>query len=255
MRGLSAGVAAAALVSAMLAGAVGARGASTSDTCAVSGGGTSYTLHITLPAGSQQYGFAFGVPGAKVTNATLPGSNGSFSTQGLAPGTSGAWISDSPIPTSSDVTLTTSGPVTGAFRIVPATGQQPVYATAVMCGRSATVPARTVAFGVGTHASYDATGRVWHLRVSVPAAGTISAKQPEPTVGTGAAAQTTAGSEVQVGRMTVKTAGSYTLTLKPTAKADKHFATMSSLGVRLDVRFDAATGKSSSRLISLTLTR
>ena len=85
------------------------------DTCTASGSGTAYTLHITVPAGSPQYGFAFGAAGAKVTGAVIPGMNGSFSSENLAPNTSGAWISDSPVTGSPVATLTLSGQATGSL--------------------------------------------------------------------------------------------------------------------------------------------
>ena len=69
-----------------------AKAAASGDTCTATGTGNEYTLHITIPAGSQQYGFAFGASGATVTNADIPGTDGSFSTQNLAPNTTGAWL-------------------------------------------------------------------------------------------------------------------------------------------------------------------
>jgi hypothetical protein len=252
MKGFSAVVAAVALPM-LLTGTATARVAAT-DTCAATGAGTSYTLRITVAPGSQQFGFAFGAPGARITDAAISGSNGSFSTQGLPLGTSGAWISDAPVPTTSSVTLTTDKPTGGSFKIVPATTQQPVYTTPVMCTRSNVVPSRTTALKVGSSASYDSAAHVWHLRVAVPAAGTISAKQPEATVGTSTSAQITTTTDIQVRRTIVKSAGSYTLTLRATPKGLAHLRASSSMRVSLDVTFDATNGKSASKTISLTLT-
>src|SRR4051812_40324479 len=66
---------------AVLAASAGARTqAASGDTCTVSGNGTQYTLHITIPSGQQQYGFAFRADGATITSAAIPGANGNFST-------------------------------------------------------------------------------------------------------------------------------------------------------------------------------
>ena len=49
----------------------------TGDTCTAVGSGSSYTLTIVLPANAPpQGGFAFGVPGAKVTGVKTTGTQG-----------------------------------------------------------------------------------------------------------------------------------------------------------------------------------
>ena len=53
----------------LAAGAASAIQAGSGDTCTTTGNGTEYTLHIAIPVGASQYGFAFGAPGATVTNA------------------------------------------------------------------------------------------------------------------------------------------------------------------------------------------
>jgi hypothetical protein len=69
---------------------------STGDTCTSAGNGTAYTLHIAVRPGGQEFGFAVGTRGVKVTNVAIPGMNGNFSTDNLAPNTTGAWIGDTP---------------------------------------------------------------------------------------------------------------------------------------------------------------
>ena len=225
------------------------------DTCTVSGSGTVYTLRITIPAGVEQFGFAFGAQGTNVTNAVIPGSNGSFSTQHLASNTAGAWISDSPLPSAPVVTLTTGGVATGSFTIVPATTSQPVYTTAVTCVQSTTVPGRNVAFTVERHATYSSAGRSWELAVTIPTAGTISAKQPEPTLSTGGATQGTVKPFVQAKRIVTKFPGTFTLRLKPTSRGQTQLNENRSITLSLDVTFDSNDGKSSSTLVSLTLAK
>src|ERR1700755_69507 len=91
---------------ALLVSPAGARPqAASGDTCVASGNGTELTLQVNIPAGQQQFGFAFRIDGATITNASIPGANGNFSTtaEALAPNTTAAWLSDAPLPGSSVV--------------------------------------------------------------------------------------------------------------------------------------------------------
>src|SRR3954447_19938698 len=92
---------------AMLALPAGARTqAASGDVCTASGSGTQYTLHLVIPTGVQQYGFALRATGGTVTNIGIPGANGNFSTAvaSLAPNTSAGWFSDAPLPAESTAT-------------------------------------------------------------------------------------------------------------------------------------------------------
>ena len=224
------------------------------DTCNASGSGPSYTLHITIPSGSSQYGFAFGAPGATVTNAVIPGMNGSFSSQNLAPNTTGAWISDAPVTGSPVASLTLSGQMSGALRIVPASDASPTYLSPVVCPLASSAPATgSAVFSVAHAASYSPAARTWHLVVAVGGAGTVSAKEAEPTVSTAAPGGATAKPYLQVERVALKTPGKVTLALRPTAAGRARLDANGSLSVRLLVTFDSSSGKSATKTVRLTL--
>jgi hypothetical protein len=241
-----------AVAAVLAAGANALAAASSGDSCTASGNGSTYTLHITMPAGTQQYGFAFGASGATVTNAVIPGSNGSFSTQNLAPNTSGAWISDSPLSGAPVASVTLSGQMTGSLRVVPASGTQPTYMSPVTC-KLANVASRTAVFSVASRPSYMPAAHAWRLSVAIAGAGTVSAKEAEPTIGTAAPQGATAKPYVHVKQVSLKTPGKVTLSVRPTAAGSQRLAAHGSLKIHLLVTFDAATGKSASKLVTLTL--
>lgn len=244
------------------------------DTCTASGNGTQYTVRITLPAGGQrQYGFALDAVGGTITNISIPGANGNFSTavSSLAPNTTAGWFSDAPIPSDSVATVTTSGAlksltIVPAFNATdvnggttPATGQTqptttaPSFLDPVTCTMSAATPARTTTFTLGRRATWSSSTRDWHLSITVPGAGIVSAKQLMWTsagaMGTGVAAKPF----VQVHRVAAKAGGSVTLTLKPTSRGQAALETSGRFKVPLQVTFDAQTGKSAHKNVTLTL--
>lgn len=254
MRGfLAVGTTMFAAVAVLAATANASAAASSGDTCTASGNGATYTLHITMPAGTQQYGFAFGAPGATVTNAVIPGANGSFSTQNLAANTSGAWISDSPLSGAPVASVTLRGQMTGSLRIVPASGTQPTYLSPVTCKLTGAAPVASAVFSVDHKAGYSAAARTWQLAVSIAGAGTVSAKEAEPTVSTAAPGGATAKPFVQVKRVGLKSAGKVTLALRPTAAGSQKLAANGSMRIHLVVTFDASSGKSASKAVTLTL--
>jgi hypothetical protein len=252
------------VAAALLIAPAGARPqAASGDTCTVSGSGTQVTLHVNIPAGQQQFGFAFRIDGATITNGSIPGANGNFSTtaEALAPNTTAAWVSDAPLPGSSVVTLTTSG-TAKSITIVPSvnasgvnSGSAPVFLDPVTCTRSSAVPAGTAIFSVAPRATYSPAAKAWHLVVAIPGPGTVSAVQPVPTVGTGYAKAATAKPLVQTRRMTLNTGGKVTLTLRPTSKGQTALAQNGSFKVQLRVTFDAQNGTSAHRTVSVTLAR
>lgn len=89
--------------------------------------------------------------------------------------------------------------------------------------------------------------------MTIPAAGTVSARQLEPTTGTGAAATLTPKPLVQAHRITLGSGGKVTVMLRPTTKAAAVLRTGAGLHLRLQVTFDAADGRSANKLVSLTL--
>ena len=247
-------VSALAMFAAVFAPAGGAmvKAAASGDTCTATGTGSEYTLHITIPAGSQQYGFAFGAPGATVTNADIPGTDGSFSTQNLAPNTTGAWLTQSPVTGSPDATLTLTGSASGSFTIVPSSAKQTAYLAPVTC--KATVAATpSVAFSVNHTVKYVPSLHAWRLSVKTPGAGTISARQLLPTIGTAGAKSVTAKSLVQSRRIVTKSGGTFVLTLRPTPAGVAKLAAAGSIKANMSVTFDAANGKSASKQLTLTL--
>lgn len=236
----------------LAAGAASAIQAGSGDTCTTTGNGTEYTLHIAIPVGASQYGFAFGAPGATVTNAVIAGTDGAFSTARLAPNTSGAWIGPKALSGGLDATVTIEGSPTGRFTVVPAGASQSTYLSPVTC-TAATVAASSTSFAVEPHLAYSASARAWHLVVDVPGAGAVTGIQPEPTAGTGGSATVTAKSMVQSRRVVSKGRGKVTLTLRTTPTGQAHLNTTGSIKLRFNVTFDSKDGKSAAKLISLTL--
>jgi hypothetical protein len=238
-----------------LAGTAGARTQTASgDTCGAAGNGTSYTLHIKVSPGAQQFGFAFRAPGTKIMNAVIPGVNGNFSaTQGVAVSASGAWTSDAPLTGTPVVTLTTTSAVNGHFTVVPLGASQTPAFDPVACTLSIGAGLPSVSFSVNGHTTYVAHLALWHMAVTVPTGGTVSAQQLLPTIGTASAKSVTAKAAVQVRRVVSRHGGKVTLALKPTSSGQARLAANGSLTVRLRVVFDADNGKASDKLVSVTL--
>jgi hypothetical protein len=247
------------VTSALLTGTSSAQMQSSSgDTCTATGAGTSYTLNITVPSGAPpQYGFAFGANGATVTNIDIGGTEGTLSSQSLPAKTTSAWITVSPIlPGGSSVaSVATSAPVSGGFTVVPASAAQPTptYLDPINCAIARGSPPPSHAFTVDRHVAYSATAHGWRLVVTIPGAGTVSAKQLEPTVGTSTSKSVTAKSLVQARNLGLKSAGKVTLTLKPTAAGQTALNKNGSIKLKLNVVFDPKGGTSGSKILSLTL--
>jgi hypothetical protein len=232
------------------------------DTCSATGSGTTYTLAVTLPSSAAEQGaFAVGASGVTVSSIGAPGNQGSFSTTGLPARTTGAWVLSGPgAPPGSTVTLalTLSGSFAGtSFTVVPATSTssspQVTYYDPVTCSVTRTViPSNK--FTIHYPVKYVSAARVWHLTVTTAGAGTVSATELEPTVGTLAPSQKTAKSLVQARSKTMKTGGTVTLTLRPTAKGLAALkSNHGSIKVKLTIGFAPKDGKSRTKVISLTL--
>jgi hypothetical protein len=222
------------------------------DTCTVTGSGPVYTLHVSLPSGAQQFGLAFSARGTAVVNAVLPGANGSFTTQGKPANTSGVWLSDAPLPASSVVTLTTAGKAT-SLTIVPASTTTPSYLSPVACRFTSATGRETTSFAVGSKPAYSSTAGAWRLVVTIPSGGIVSARQLEPTSGTGTAATVTPKPLVQARMVGLKTGGKVTLMLRPTSKGMAMLRADAPLHVSLHVTFDATGGGSATKSLTLTL--
>ncbi len=230
-------------------------GKPTGDSCTAKANGTSYALTITIPSAAQpQFGFAFGVPGASVTNAIVAGvDGGTFSTQNLPAKASGSWITPTALtPGSVIATLTTTHEGTGSITVTPASASTPTYFSPISCPVAhVALPSR--AFTVNPRLRYVATTHSWRLGVKVSGPGVLSAVEPEPTVGTGGSAQVTGTPLVQTRRIGLKSAGTVTLTLRLTPRGEKKLAGANILHVRLEVTFNPKNGESTSKLVTLTL--
>lgn len=230
------------------------------DTCAATGSGTSYALVVTLPSSASEQGaFAFGAPGLVVKSINAPGNPGTFSTKGLPAKTTGSWVLASPTPPGSSfsASLTTSQPVTGSFNVVPAMSSGTAmtamtYLDPIPCEVSK-VTIRVGKLTVASHATYVSAIRAWHLAVTINGAGVVSAIELEPTVGTLTPAQKTAKSRVQARSKGLKSAGTLTLTLKPTSVGLAALRKSGSIKVKLTVSFSPTGGKPGSKIVSLTL--
>ena len=219
------------------------------DTCTYSASGATYTVNIVTGSGVPHYGYAFGVPGATVTNVGIAGQNGSFTTAKLPPDTTGGWISDTQLTGTSSATLTLSGAGTGPVVVVPAAAAQGSYYDPVSC--SAAVPAaKTLSFTVTPPATYSKAAGGWHLVVTIPAAGTVSAKQPLPT-----SISVKPKPLVQTKRERLNTRGKATLLLKATPQGQAVLNAKHVLKVRLTVTVDAKDGREAHKTVSLSLRR
>jgi len=242
------------LLAALSVAAAGARvkAQPSGDSCTATGSGSLYTLHISLPPGAQQFGRAFGARGASIENAVIPGANGNFTTQGAAANTTVVWLSDAPLATSNVVTLTTTGPAS-SLTVVPASSSQPEYFSPITCRFASASGPKGASFDIGRQGAFTVAAGAWPLPVTIPEAGTVSARQLEPTVGTGAAAAVTPKPLIQVRRAALKTGGKVTLMLRPTSKGTAVLRTGKPLHVTLHVTFDPADGGSASKSVTLTL--
>jgi len=253
---LGAGAILALACAAVFGSAAGAAGVATGDTCVATGNGTAYTLNISIPSTApQQFGFAFAAPGSSVTNVVVGGSQGTFTTQQIPAGSTGAWITMTPLqPGSATASLTTTGPVSGKFSVMPASDTTPNYFEGLQCAMvKATAP--STAFSVDRHATYVRSKGVWHLNASISGAGAVHAASPQPSVGLGSVMAKTATPLVMSHVVALKSAGKVTLTLRPTARGAATLAKKGVLHVRLEVVFDPKGGQSATKILTLTLTR
>jgi hypothetical protein len=226
--------------------------ASSGDTCVATGSGTVYTVVIALPSDApEQAGFAFGASGVSITDLKLVGTaTGTVTSHGLPANTTAGLLLSSPgVPPGASVTasLKTSRPLTGSLTVVPADSSHKTYFDPVVSQvLQSTLPSNK--FTVKQHVSYDTAARVWHLAVVIPGPGVVSATQQEPSVGT-----QTRKSQVHVRRKGLRSAGTVTLVLQPTANGLAALAKNGSLTVKLAVEFAPKGGKPASKLLRLTL--
>ena len=254
MRGLWGTLTGAALAAAVLAASSGAgvRVAS-GDTCSANGSGTAYSLNITIPASAPvSSGFAFGAPGAKVTNVVVSGTNGTLSTSGLPAGTSGAWIATSPLmPGSVVANVTTTAPIKGAFRVVGMGSSPTNFYAPISCAVS-TVVLPSNAFSVAQHFTYQAKSHAWQTIVTVPGPGSVSFAAALTTTSTAGSKQT-GTTPLYGGKVVAQGAGQVKVMLRPTAAGLKTLASNGSIKTKLTITFTPKGGKPASKLFSLSL--
>lgn len=240
----------------VLAAAFATSGASaalpTGDSCTASGSGTAYTLQITIPGSApEQGGFAVGALGGKVMGIASTDVTGTRSTSSLPSSTSIAWLLPSPaLPGSVTIAVKTTNPV-ARFRVDAANAQATQFIDRFACVVSpATAPLANNHFSAARVATYDRATRSWHLMVSVPAAGLLSATQQV------AANQVMAPRTLVVSsRIATKSPGQFALTLRLTGAGKKALTASNSLHVRLGIAFAPRNGLASSSLVDLTLAR
>jgi hypothetical protein len=251
-------VAVAAALAAVAAGSGQARvQVPSGDTCTYSANGTTYTVNIvTKGSNVPQFGFAFGANGMTLTNVGVSGQNGNFTTGNLPANTTGAWISDAQLNGDVVATLTGNGSSTGPVVVVPSAAGQSSYFDPITCAAATSAntggaTAKALAFTVATRTSYSKSARGWHLVVSIPAAGTVSAKQPLATaVGTHHPTPL-----VQTKRVALASAGKATLLVKTTPKGDTVLNSKGVLKVRLTVTVDTRDGRAAHKTVTLALRR
>lgn len=241
------------LATAVFAAGAGARTqVSSGDRCTYSVTGSATTVNIVTAAGVQQFGFAFGVPGQTLTNVGVSGQNGSFTTAKLPSNTTGAWISDAPLTGNIVATLTGSGSMSGPVVVVPSAASQSSYFDAVTCA-AATPTVKALSFTVGSHAAYSATARGWHLVVTIPAAATVSAKQPLAKSLSAQPVSLRPKPLVQAKREALAGPGKVTLLLKATPQGAARLAAKGALAVKVTVTVDAKDGREAHKTVSLSL--
>jgi hypothetical protein len=184
------------------------------DTCTYSANGAAYTVNVVTGNGVQQFGYAFGIPGT---------------------------------------TLTVTGAGTGPVVIVPAAAAQASYYDPVTCAaatgsNTGGATARALSFTVAPHAAFSKVAGGWHLVVTIPAAGTVSAKQPQPT-----SIRVKPKPLVQAKREALNTRGKVTLLVRATPQGQGALDAQGLLKVKMTVTVDSKDGREAHKTVSLTL--
>ena len=248
MRKLWAGtVAVIALAAALAATSQAVTAVASGDTCVANGNGTSYTLTVSLGAGSpQQDGFAVGVKGGTVTRLTIGGVPGTASTSGLPAGTDQAWLLGSPqgvAGASIALAVTTMG-AAKTFTVVPWDQEHQQWFDAVPCPVSSLGVPVGSAFKVANSFAYKAPSHGWTFSVTVPSPGTINVSQA-------------GGSRLLIAqrRTNIGHAGTVHMMVGTTAAGRSALAKSGALKVRLAVEFSPASGsKPTTKTMAVTLT-
>jgi hypothetical protein len=221
--------------------------APTGDTCVANGTGTAYTIGITLGANSpEQDGFAFGAQGGTVTRVNIGGvSGGTTSTSNLPANTNLAWLLGSPsaVPGASvTVSVTTSGPISSSFTVVPYDQVHNAWFDPVRCAVSKGTPVPSNKFTIQSRFTYSARAQAWSFFVTLPGPGKVNVNQ------SGGAKLLITG-----GRVSATHAGKVKLTLRTTAAGRKALAASGSLKLKLSIEFSPTNGKPGTKVLTVTL--
>src|SRR5579862_6233548 len=219
------------------------------DTCTYSGSGPTYTVNIVSGAGAQQTGFAFGGNGLTISNVSISGKNGNYTTTNLPAGTTAGWTSDEQLTGSIVATLTASGTLAGGIVVAPMGSSTPYNSISCSLRTNPAKPALDIHVKAPR---YIATARAWHLLVSVPVAGTLSAVQSIATSITPVNLLKTKAL-VQTHSIGTKTGGMLTLTLRPTSSGSTVLASKNVIRLKLRVTFDSMDGRTTHKTVSLAL--
>jgi hypothetical protein len=156
-------------------------------------------------------------------------------------------MSDAPLTGTVSATLTGNGRPTGPIVVVPSESAQPSYFDPVTCSAAAP-PKGIVSFTVASRATYSPAAHGWHLVVTIPVAGSVSAKQPlAKTI------KVRPNPLVQVKREALNSRGKVTLLLKATPHGQAVLNAQHVLRFKLLVTFDAHDGREGHKTISLSL--
>jgi len=224
----------------------------TGDSCTASGSGTAYTLVITIPGSApQQGGFAVGASGTTIKTIRSTDAPGSSSAKSLPAGTSLALLLQQPaLPGSVTVSVAT-GTAVKSFSVDAANPAQTAFIDRFTCVVSpSTAATASGAFTAVNKTTYNAKGGTWRELVTVPAAGLLSATQQVTSNQINAAKPL-----VESSKVTVKSGGTYTLTLSLTGAGRTALKVSGSTKIRLAITFAPKNGKHTTQMVELMLKR
>ena len=211
-------------------------------------------LEITIPRGAPvQRGFAFGIPGAKITFIEIEGADGAATTSRLPPNTSTAWLLSGHAPTGTlTVDLMTSNSVSGSFTVL-ATRSPGKYFSAFPC-RIAVGGGPSSSFTPSRQPAYDAATRTWREPVTIPGPGTVTFQQVfTPNGGPLITHGAPPAQLIEGGEVTATKAGSIQMTLVPTAAGKAALKSAGSIKLYLSLSFKPAAAVPATTVLSLVL--
>jgi hypothetical protein len=207
---------------------------------------------ITIPGSApQQGGFAVGASGTTIKTIRSTDAPGSSSANGLPSGTSLALLLQQPAMPGSVTISVATGDSVKAFTVDATNSAQTSFIDRFTCVVSpATTAASNGAFTAVKSATYDAKGGIWHERVTVPAAGLLSATQQVSTNQVNAAKPL-----VEASKITTKSGGTYALTLSLTGAGRTAIKASGSAKIMLAITFAPKNGKHTTQMVELLLKR